>query len=273
MSNCKNCSFSFEGKYCSNCGQKFYTDHDRSLKHFFEEIFHFITHFEGSFFTSLKAIYTKPGKLSEDYCGGIRKKYYKPISLYLLLIILYLFFPLAKGLNVAVTNHQENSLYGSYAEKQIEQKQEKRQYSEEEFTEHFEGKSAKVSKILLLLFISYSAFLIYLLYFYKKPYIFDLTILATEINIFYLSFSFLLFPGFLLLFNKLTGIYLITDEFIFTLIPEFIFTVFCGISFRRIFSQNWFFSILNGVMFAGFHLIFMMFIYRFIVFQTTMFLL
>lgn len=273
MPNCKNCNTDFEGKYCNNCGQKFYTDHDKSLKHFLEEIFHFLTHFEGSFFTSLSTIYTKPGKLTEDYTDGIRKKYYKPISLYLLLIVLYLIFPLAHGLNVALKYHRNNSFYGNYAEKQIEQKIAKLQTSDEEFTEHFEQKSAKVSKLLLLLFIPYSALLIYLLYFYKKPYLFDLTILATEINVFYLSFVFILFPGILLLLNKLTGTYLITDEVIFTLIPGIIFMLFCGLSFRRFFNRNWFISLVSGLVFAAFHFLFMVFIYRLIVFQATMFLL
>lgn len=270
MPNCKNCKTNFEGKYCNNCGQKFYTDHDKSLKHFLEEIFHFLTHFEGSFFTSLSTIYTKPGKLTEDYTDGIRKKYYKPISLYLLLIILYLIFPLAHGLNVAMKYHRENSFYGNYAEKRIEQKIAKLQTSDDQFTEHFEEKSAKVSKILLLLFIPFSALIIFLLYFYKKPFVFDLTILATEINIFYLSFVFILFPGILLLFNKLSGTYLITDEFTFTLIPEIIFITFCGLSFRRFFKQNWFLSLLNGVVFSVFHFLFMIFLYRVIVFEATM---
>jgi hypothetical protein len=273
MPNCKNCQSDFEGKYCNNCGQKFYTAHDKSLKHFLEEVFHFLTHFEGSFFTSLSTIYTKPGKLSEDYCGGIRKKYYKPISLYLLLIVLYLIFPLAHGLNVVMEQHRMSPLYGAYAAKLIEQKEEKLKLSDEKFTQHFEEKSAKVSKILLLLFIPYAALLIYLLYFYAKPYIFDVTILATEINVFYLSFVFILFPAFLLIFYKLTGRYLVTDETTFTLIPEIIFIIFCGLSFRKMFKQNWILSILNGLVFASFHFLFMVFVYRLIVFQATMFLL
>lgn len=273
MQNCKNCNAEFEGKYCTNCGQKFYTDKDKSLKHFLEEIFHFLTHFEGSFFTSLKTIYTKPGKLTEDYCGGIRKKYYKPISLYLLLIVLYLIFPLAHGLNVELKQHEINPFYGNLATAQIARKEAKRQVSVEEFTKHFEEKSAKVSKILLLIFIPFSAAIIYLLYFYKKPFVFDLTILATEINIFYLSFVFILFPAFLILFYKITGKYLVTDENIFTLVPETIFLLFCGLSFRRFFNQNWIISLPSGLVFAGFHFLFMVFIYRFIVFQATMLLL
>src|SRR4051812_13168732 len=77
---CKNCSNQFTGNYCNNCGEKVYTAHDKSILHFLEEGMHFITHFDGSFFSTLKAIFTTPGKLSTDYTNGIRKRYFKPLS-------------------------------------------------------------------------------------------------------------------------------------------------------------------------------------------------
>src|SRR5918993_3822483 len=96
---CKHCGNYFNGKYCNKCGEKVYTDHDKSIPHFFEEAFHFLTHFEGTFFTTIKTIFSRPGKLSSDYCNGIRKKYFKPLPLFMLLVVLYLVFPIFSGLN------------------------------------------------------------------------------------------------------------------------------------------------------------------------------
>ena len=76
---CKNCGNRFTGKYCNVCGEKVYTEKDKSIKYIIEEGFHFLTHFEGTFLKSLKAIITRPGTLSLDYCNGIRKKYFKPL--------------------------------------------------------------------------------------------------------------------------------------------------------------------------------------------------
>ncbi|MFT3743419.1 MAG: DUF3667 domain-containing protein [Pyrinomonadaceae bacterium] len=270
MASCKNCGSEFEGKYCNNCGQKLYTDHDRSLKHLFEELFHFFTHFEGSFFTSIRTIYTKPGTLTADYCGGSRKKYYKPISLYLLLVILYLIFPLAKGLNVELVQHKINPFYGTYATKRIETAIAKKEVTEEAFSKLFEEKSAKVSKVLLLLFIPYTMLLVYLLYFYKRPFVFDLAILSTEISVFYLSFVFLIFPSVFLLIYKLTGIQLIADETIFTVLPASIFALFCALAFRRFFAENFFISLAKSLVFVVLHLFFLLAIYRFCVFYATM---
>ena len=86
---CKNCESILNGKFCSNCGQKIYSERDKSLSNISEEVLHFMTHFEGKLFNTLKVIYLYPGKLSLDYSSGIRQKYYKPISLYLLIVILY----------------------------------------------------------------------------------------------------------------------------------------------------------------------------------------
>src|SRR4051812_49053712 len=95
---CKNCGNRFNGKFCNQCGEKVYTDKDRSVLHFVEEGFHFLTHFDGNFITTLKAIFIRPGQLSQDYSIGIRKKYFKPLSLFLILVVLYLLFPMFRGL-------------------------------------------------------------------------------------------------------------------------------------------------------------------------------
>ena len=112
---CKNCGNIITGKYCSNCGEKIYTDKDKRVSHLFEEAFHFITHFDGTFFNTIKAIVTKPGKLSLDYCDGIRKKYFKPMSFFLLLVVIYLLFPVFEGLNQRLYYYTHNPIYGEWA--------------------------------------------------------------------------------------------------------------------------------------------------------------
>jgi hypothetical protein len=37
--NCKNCGNSFAGKFCNNCGEKVYTDHDKSFAHILKRYF------------------------------------------------------------------------------------------------------------------------------------------------------------------------------------------------------------------------------------------
>src|SRR5579871_2821131 len=102
---CKNCKHSFVGNFCNACGEKVYHENDRAFKHLFEEVLHFLTHFDGTLLRNIKTMLTYPGKVSEDFCYGIRKKYFKPLSLFLLLVILYLLFPLFGGLNMKLIYH------------------------------------------------------------------------------------------------------------------------------------------------------------------------
>jgi Protein of unknown function (DUF3667) len=267
MAACKNCSQDFEGKFCNNCGQKSYTDKDKSVKHIFEEVFHFMTHLEGTIFTTLKTLFKNPGKLTVDYCNGARKKYYKPISFYLLLVIIYLIFPIAKGLNVAMAEHQD---YDNRAKK-IEIYQKEHNLTDKEMTVKFENTSAKISKILLFLFIPASALMIFILFFYKKRYVFDLAILSTEINIMYLLVCFLIGPALFLLAYNTIGLQV--SEFIYSLIPFLIFAIICSLIFKKVFDENWVISIVKGIVLSTLQALFMVVVYRFCVFHATMLLL
>lgn len=96
---CKNCRNSLTEKYCNQFRKKLYHEKGRKITYLFQEVFHFITHFEGVFFATPKTIFTAPGQLLKDYCDGIHKRYFTPLLLFLLPVVLYLLFSLAEGLD------------------------------------------------------------------------------------------------------------------------------------------------------------------------------
>lgn len=78
---CLNCGAEVMGPYCHKCGQENIEPHETFLgmvRHFFYDI----THFEGSFFTTLKTLVLKPGFLSKEYIRGRRNAYLHPIRMY-----------------------------------------------------------------------------------------------------------------------------------------------------------------------------------------------
>jgi hypothetical protein len=267
---CKNCNTAFEGRYCSNCGQKDYTEKDKSVKHLIEEVFHFITHFEGAFFTTLKTIFTKPGKLTVDYCNGVRKKYFKPISFYLLIVVIYLVFPMFKGLNTEMVNYK-TSFGSKIIVPQIEQKMQERQISEEKLSEAFEVKSHTVAKFMLLVLIPFSALVLSVLFF-RKRVLFDFFILATEINIFFLLGMFLVLPLILipLIFAGLT--FLAEDNTVGPMVAT-LFTAYCLILFHKVFQSKWWVSLFRGLAFAALHILLILPMYKLLVFKVTFLLL
>jgi Protein of unknown function (DUF3667) len=264
---CKNCESILNGKFCSSCGQKVYNERDKSLRNLIHEIFHFMTHFDGKFFNTLKTIYRYPGKLSLDYSNGIRQKYYKPISLYLVIVVLYLLFPLVGGMNMEMKYYKETPVVGGYISKQIENKSIEENMSEELLHEKFNEKSKSTSKFLLLLLIPLAVPLLYLLYFNRRRFVFDNFILSAEINIFFLFSIFILMPIFIFPFLYFFN----TDmnEAVFAPISIVLFSVYCIILFHKVFKEKWWVSVLKGGIFALSFMLITVTIYKIIVFETT----
>ena len=272
MTTCINCNTVFEGKYCNNCGQKNYTVKDKSIKHIAEEAFHFITHFEGTFFTTLKTLFTRPGKLTYDYCTGKRKPYFKPISFYLLIVVVYLFFPLFAGLNMKMSSYKGLNITGPAISKQINNKAAALHITEEQLAERFELKSHNTSKILLFLFIPFSAVFITLLYYRSKRMLFDHLILATEINIMYLLALFILFPVLYIILWYIFHFKELNDELLGLTLTT-LFSLYVGLIFRFTYHSAWLRSIISGFIFGILHALFIMFIYKPLVFEATLALL
>lgn len=264
---CKNCGSPVQGKFCSSCGQKVYAEKDKSLGSLMHEAFHFLTHFEGKFFKTLKTIYRSPGKLSSDYSDGIRQKYYKPVSLYLLVVVLYLLFPLASGMNMKMKHYGGIPIAGNYINSQIESKLTLEGISEDVLAEKFSAKSKTTSKILLLLLIPLSAPLLYLLYFNRKRYVFDNIILLTEISIFFLLTMFILIPIAILPFSYLFKAQ-VNDGLLGPVVTVF-FAIYCTVIFQRVFGEKWSVSLVKGSVFCLLFIFVIISIYRIIVFEAT----
>ena len=165
---CISCGHSFTGKFCNNCGEKVYSAKDKSIKHLLEEMFHFVTHFEGKFFTTARAMFTSPGLLSKDYCEGKRIKYYKPVSLFFLLVVVYLLLPFPRGLNLPLDYVKK--INDGFVEGTIKAKQEKKGITYEELKVKYEKKSEFVSKFLLIIIIPIGALFLKLLFFRRHTF-------------------------------------------------------------------------------------------------------
>ena len=88
---CATCGTSLSGDYCPQCGEKIHHRHEFALLHYTREIFYQITHIDTKIFKTLRFLVTKPGQLTEEYLLGRKKKYIRPIRLYLVLSMIYFF--------------------------------------------------------------------------------------------------------------------------------------------------------------------------------------
>lgn len=278
---CKNCQHRFTGRYCSNCGEKVMKESDKSAGHFFEENFHFITHFEGSFFNTLRTIFKAPGKLSLDYTSGTRKRYFKPVSFFLLLVVLYLLFPLFSGLNMPLRGHLKGQAYEKLA-KQIARPKFDRylaQYSDStvafnELSEVYSRKSEKTSKLLLFVIIPLCS-LPLLLFYRRRPYWYDHLVLSTEINSFFMVFVFFIMAGLanlVALFSPglFNGDNAVAADNAMSTISYLVLFIFCKKAVERFYQIGPIVSVPFTLLFLFCHYLVVYIVYKFLLFVTVM---
>jgi len=273
---CKNCGNYFSGKFCNACGEKVYTSHDKSMAHIFEEGLHFITHFEGSFLTTLKTIITKPGKFSMDYCNGIRKKYFKPVSLFLLLIVLYLLFPRFQGLNMKLDTYATDKYGFTWVSVPlIKAKKEKKAVEYRELAVIYDAKSSSVSKIALFFIIPIAAAIVLLLFFNIRKYYFDHLILSFELSAFYIALHFLLVPFLSFIaewINKEWMQFFWDDNLWLTWFQVLLDLMFVSAAFKRFYGQKWIWIIPKALIYTFLFQVLVIYLYRLLVLVVTLML-
>ncbi|MEO7264799.1 MAG: DUF3667 domain-containing protein [Ferruginibacter sp.] len=269
---CKNCGKHFTGKYCNACGEKVYTSADKKIKYLVADAFHFISHFEGKFLLTIKTILTKPGKFSFDYCDGIRNKYFKPLSFFLLLVIIYLLFPVAQGLNMSLAAHVNASRYSGYAKSEVIKLLTIKHLPENYLIDAFQKKSEIVSKVLLVMIIPLMALLTWVITRKKQKLYFDHFILSTEINSFMVLWGFLITP--LLIRLVYLIIFLLTkkeyfSDIAFAIIVTSFICIFIFKASRRFFTlknwQAWLFTLI----YVSVYIFIIQFVYKFLLFFIT----
>lgn len=265
--NCKNCGAHLHGRFCSACGQKVYTDKDDSIRSMVMEAAHFITHFEGKFLTTLKAVFLRPGKMSTDHANGIRQPYYKPISLFLLLVVLYLLFPIFQGLNMKMGSYKTTML-GDRLTEQMERKAEADGIGMDELGDRFDERSKTTSKVLLVLLIPMTAPLLRALHPKKRRKWYHDLVLATEINAFYLLAFYLLAPVLIGGFGALTGLF--PEEEVLGLTLLVVFAGYAAIVFGTVYGQPRWLTVLKAVLFAVLHTAILNYVYKPLLFETTL---
>lgn len=92
LSVCPNCDTALkpEDNFCFNCGQE---NHALKLPlgHILYEFVESITHFDGKLWNTLKAIFTRPGKMTTDFLAGQRVRYVPPARFYVFVSVIFFF--------------------------------------------------------------------------------------------------------------------------------------------------------------------------------------
>ena len=85
---CLNCGTQLEGKYCPNCGQE-NLQIKESFGHMMTHAISDYFHFDEQFFSTLKPLLLKPGKLTIEYMAGRRAHYLHPVKMYIFISVVF----------------------------------------------------------------------------------------------------------------------------------------------------------------------------------------
>ena len=269
---CKNCGNRFQGRYCNACGEKVYTERDRHVKHILEEVFQSVTNFEGTLFATLRTLLSAPGKISADYVNGVRKRYFKPLSFFLLLVVVYLLFPRFQGLNMRLQTYASDQYRYTWASiPLIKAKLQKQKIGFAELAQRYDEKSADVAQSGLLLFVPLSVLLLALLFWTSRRLVFDHFILATELCSFLVLSEFLLLPLLSFLVEKIAPVYLylFSDDYWIWDLFHGVFVLFVTVAFRRFYNQAYWVSFLKAFAFFVGFVMFVRYVSALVIFYVT----
>lgn len=85
---CPNCDHAVQGPFCSACGQETVIE-TPSVTEFLHELLHHYVAAEGKIWRTLHLLLCAPGRLTSEYIAGRRKRYIRPMQLYLTLSFVF----------------------------------------------------------------------------------------------------------------------------------------------------------------------------------------
>jgi hypothetical protein len=85
---CGNCNALLTGPYCSGCGQHAHAS-ARSLSAVLHDGWHDFTHVDGRLWHTLWLLFSRPGRLTQDFFEERRARYLPPVRLYLVLSLMF----------------------------------------------------------------------------------------------------------------------------------------------------------------------------------------
>ncbi len=211
------------GEYCAACGQRVFVEADRRFGHLLGEFFRAATDLDGRFWRSVGALLFQPGRIARDYIAGARARWMSPVSLFLIVNLLYFLVPTLTDLSLPLHNQIRGNVYREFApalcevretaglcgttgqlhsplteplvQRRLQLERDRaiaagRTFSMERFTQRYDARSAEIGKLLVILHAPFMALALMLVAWKRRRYFAEHFIVALGM----LSFLLLLPP-------------------------------------------------------------------------------
>lgn len=180
---CATCATALQGPYCHHCGEKRLDHHDYSLAHFLEHSVDTITHFDLKVVKGAWSLLRHPGRMTREVLAGRRVPWPKPLQLFLVVNVLFVFA--AHQLKLQIFNtpwryHLDN-WYGRWAADRMQHLAQRRGTTVAALAEQFNASANVLSKTLIFAFIPLLAGLLTLLLWRHRRYFLEHIVTATHL--------------------------------------------------------------------------------------------
>jgi hypothetical protein len=274
---CASCGHMLTGKYCSQCGEKVLKAEDKSVKHFFEEFFHMLTHADNKFLRSLKYLLFRPGFLTKEYLAGRRKLYASPLSLFFIGNLIYLLLSPVDALNTHYQSQVQAQGYSRIIAPVGAARMKEKGWTMQQMEEHYNAKSGKASKMLMILLVFIFSVPVAILFYRRDLYYSDHLVFATEFISFLIYGVLTILPIILICTFLLLRFLLHDNSLTFdpnSILANILLALIMGsylfIAANRVYKQSWTLPrVLLLTVCTGFTVL----LYRFILFYATLWML
>lgn len=240
MISCKNCQFTFSGKYCPMCGEKVVEQNDFSFRTIVSQAFGMVTNVDSRIIRSLRYLLFYPGRLSGLYVEGLRVSLMKPFQIFLISNVFFFIF--LSEVDIFRTPSQWffiESFDGLAVLDQVRQIESNTNLSREKIADMYDVTSSDFAKSLLFVLIPFFALITFGLFYKRKPEFGKHLVFSTHFLAFFLIS--------MVIISQIIIATTTPNRWLFIIPILFFNTIYLVISFRRFFSQKWGWALTKGI--------------------------
>jgi hypothetical protein len=242
---CPDCGEPIEGRFCALCGEKRVEERDYSLSHFLGEALNVIADLESPLTRSFFALLFRPGLLTAEYLAGRRKRYLKPVQLFVFCNIIFFFAqPLAgfNTLNTPLRVHLSGLPYSAAAQRMVAGKLEREKIAPGEYHARFDATSKNQAHTLVILMVPLLSLVLLALYWRRRRYFVEHLVFATHFYAIFLLLLLALHLFTLLAFRlvRLLGVapFAVNEDLLLTGVLMSLVGTYLFVALRRVYGEG-----------------------------------
>jgi hypothetical protein len=197
------------GPFCSQCGEKKLSAEDYSIRSVLHEVAEDFAHLDSKILRTLKALITKPGLLSNAYFAGGRSRYTKPLTLFVILnLVFFVVQPHTQLLSYKYSQYTSIESPGSARRRElVREKLVATGEKEQSYVIRFNDRLQEQKKSMLIFSVPALALAMLLVYGWKKRYYVEHLVFSIHVYAFLLIALMTTAVLFYLLYQVLTALF------------------------------------------------------------------